>query len=199
VSTTAEDRLAQILHCGYIAAFPTFGTEGPVVCLSQHSNAALQVLLSSGVTARGPYDPWALLINYAPAVLQGALPIWPMDDEQLGATADLPSKLRDRRVRHVVGSVDWSAEREWRICWGLGPAPGAVGLSLVNGTLAGAIVGRPGWNPPYFGSPPHYAYTCHRVPRWLWTGTHIVADGVFDIAEQERRDREEFDSMHAGL
>ncbi|MFC5107534.1 hypothetical protein [Kibdelosporangium philippinense] len=40
------------------------------------------------------------------------------------------TKLRDRRVRHLVGEVDWSAEREWRICWGAGPTPGNVDLRL---------------------------------------------------------------------
>ncbi|RSM58313.1 hypothetical protein DMH04_56250 [Kibdelosporangium aridum] len=105
-------------------------------------------VFSTGVIARGAYAPWALPVHYVPAVLQGALPIWPMDDDQLTATANLPVKLLDRRVRHVVGEVDWSAEREWRVCSGVGPAPGCPGLSLADGALAGIIVGQSGWTPP---------------------------------------------------
>jgi hypothetical protein len=75
---TPEERLIRILQGGCLRASPTFGTVGPVLCLSEPSETALGVLLSTGVTFRGPYAPWAVLIERKTIVDGGFRPVWHM-------------------------------------------------------------------------------------------------------------------------
>ena len=55
---TPERRLARILQTGWLLASGTYGTVGPVLCFSELSDAALSVLLTTGLNDRGPYPPW---------------------------------------------------------------------------------------------------------------------------------------------
>lgn len=195
VSVEPEQRLAQILHAGYIRAFHTYRTEGPVLCLSESSWAALHVMFGRGVTSRGPYAPWALLLRRDAAVAAGVRPVWYMADEELQATASMPMWLRDRRVRYVPGVADWLAEREWRLCWGDAPiCPGHVPGLALTGLLTGVIVGQQGWYPPASVTYENgigrlsYAIGCHGIPRWWWNGQMLRDDGVFDLNYQVRVD-----------
>lgn len=175
VPADPEGRLAAILGSGFIRGYNAFGTAGPVVCVSEPSLAGLQKLFSTGVTARGPYAPWALVLERQQAVAAGFRPVWHMDDQDRAATEHLPAKMRDRRVSYTPGRVEWLAEREWRYCWGddaimPGHVPG-IGLS---GLLLAVIVGRQGWSPAPGPYAPHLG-----LQRWLWNGQCLVSDGVF--------------------
>lgn len=187
-----DDRLASIAHAGAIYAAKAWGTRGPVVCMSEASPAALVTLFSTGVTYRGPYAPWAVMLNRAVAVTSGVGPVWYMGDDAIAATETLPDDLADRRVRYVPGRADWLAEREWRMCWGNTPiAPGNVaGLGLA-GLATGVIVGSQGWLPPprlVNGGPQAgqlaYAWPAHGLARLWWTGQALVFDGTIDIQAQ---------------
>ena len=121
----------------------------PVVCLSEASSAALVTLFFTGVTHRGPYAPWAIMLDRAAAVANGFGPVWHMGDDALSATDTLPAHLADRRVRYVPGAADWLAEREWRMCWGDALInPGFVPALPLAGLATGVIVGTQGWLPP---------------------------------------------------
>ena len=85
-----DDRLAGIAHAGAIAATRVWRARGPVVCLSEASPAALMALFSTGVTYRGPYSPWTVMIDRAAAVAAGVRPVWHMGDDALAATESLP-------------------------------------------------------------------------------------------------------------
>jgi hypothetical protein len=118
----AEHRLVQILQQGLLRAAPTWGTAGPVVCVSESTENAIKVMVSSGVTTRGPYEPWALLLDRDALINLGFRPVWHMSERSLQATDHLPALFRDLRVRYQPGVVDWLAEREWRVCWGTHPS-----------------------------------------------------------------------------
>jgi hypothetical protein len=145
----AEQRLVQILQQGLLRAAPTFGTAGPILSVSESTESAIKVMLSNGVTARGPYAPWALLLDRDALIANGFRPVWPMSAAQLQATSQLPAADRDLRVKYEPGTVDWLAEREWRRCWGDAPiGHGHVQGLQLTGLLSGVIVGRRRWMPP---------------------------------------------------
>lgn len=187
-----DDRLAGIAHAGAIYATRVWSSRGLVVCLSEASPAALVRLFSTGVTYRGPYAPWAVMLNRATAVTSGIAPVWYMSDEALAATDTLPDHLADRRVRYVPGAADWLAEREWRMCWGNTPiAPGYAAALGLAGLATGVIVGTQGWLPaarqvtsgPSVGQLA-YAWPVHGLARWWWNGQAVVPDGTIDIQTQ---------------
>jgi hypothetical protein len=190
-SATPERRLVQILQQGILRAALAFGTAGPVLCVSESTTSAIRVMLSTGVTSRGPYAPWALLLDRDALIRRDFRPVWHMSGQELQATSELPASYRDRRIRYEPGVVDWLAEREWRACWGDSPIEdGRVpGLEL-TGVLNGVIVGRRGWMPPpitTFDGPVtwrRYARSCHAVPRLWWNGQELVADGEFNLNRQ---------------
>lgn len=187
-----DDRLAGIAHAGAIYATRVWRTRGPVVCLSEASPAALVRLFSTGVTYRGPYAPWAVMLNRAAAVTSGICPVWYMGDDAIAATETLPDYLADRRVRYVPGAADWLAEREWRMCWGNAPiAPGYAAALRLAGLATGIIVGSQGWLPPprQVTDGPQagqltYAWPVHGLARWWWNGHALVSDGTIDIQTQ---------------
>lgn len=184
----AGDRLAGIAHVGAIYYTRVWGSRGPVVCMSEASPAALTTLFATGVTHRGPYAPWAVMINRVAAIAAGARPVWHMGDDALTATNSLPTYLADLRVRYVPGRVDWLAEREWRICWGDMPiAPNNVGALRLANLATGVIVGVHGWLPrprQTQSGQLSFAYAVHGLARWWWNGERIVPDGIIDIAAQ---------------
>jgi hypothetical protein len=184
---TPQQRLASILQCHFIRARPVFRTIGPVVCFSEASLTALGTLFATGVTGRGPYDPWALLLDRTRLIAAGVRPVWYMDDDELLATSTLDPRMTDRRVRYLPGRIDWLAEREWRCCWGGQPiANGHVPGFVLTGNIVGVIVGTSGWQPP---SPPQQqapmdtttstsVWTAHQAPRIWWNGQRLVYDGI---------------------
>lgn len=187
-----DDRLAGIAHAGAIAATRVWRARGPVVCLSEASSAALATLFSTGVTYRGPYSPWAVMLDRAAAVAAGARPVWHMGDDALAATESLPDYLADLRVRYVPGAADWLAEREWRLCWGDTPiAAGNIPGFTLAGHATGVIVGVRGWLPlprPLTHGPQTgqlaFAWPVHGLSRWWWNGQTMVNDGSLDIQNQ---------------
>lgn len=184
-----EHRLCGILQQGAVRGAKTWGTLGPVVCVSEPSETALKVMLGTGVTHRGPYAPWAVLIRREALIAAGFRPVWHMSDEEMSATDGQTARFRDRRVSYNPGRVDWLAEREWRLCWGLKDEPDAPSFDLTN-ALEGVIVGESGWMPSpaveYSGHATwtRYARSCHNVSRLWWNGKDLLDDGVFDLERQ---------------
>jgi hypothetical protein len=202
--TDPEQRLVRILQEGYLRAAPTWGTRGPVLCVSESTSGAIAVMLGSGVTTRGPYAPWALLLDRHAVIERGFRPIWHMSPAQLAATDGLPTMDRDLRIRYEPGEADWLAEREWRRCYGDAPDGGwsaPRGLEL-TGLLTGVIVGRKGWMPPPLvtiesstavgplmrGSVTvtrtKFADSVDEVPRLWWDDGQLKDDGAFDLRRQ---------------
>ncbi|MGK3206908.1 hypothetical protein [Amycolatopsis sp. MEPSY49] len=176
VPAKPEDRLAMILTCGFIQGFSTFGTWGPVVCTSEVSGAGLAALFSTGVTSRGPYEPWAVVLKRDAAIDLGFRPVWYMDTQERVATNDLPVRMLDRRVTYNPGLEDWLAEREWRLCWGdTEIRPGNVPAISLPGLITAVIVGQSGWQPLRGPAPTWF----DGIPRCLWDGQNLVVDGVF--------------------
>ncbi len=201
-----DQRLVRILQEGFLRAAPTFGTRGPVLCVSESTDAAIRVMLNTGVTTRGPYAPWALLLDRAALVGREFRPVWHMSRTEMNATDSLPTIHRDRRVWYEPGRADWLAEREWRRCWGDVPVQDTdpPGLDLA-GLLTGVIVERQGWMPPplvTMRTPPlsflmysrvtvtstKFAGSVDQVPRLWWNGHELKADGVFDLHRQMLED-----------
>ncbi|MEU0792870.1 hypothetical protein ABZ342_22580 [Amycolatopsis sp. NPDC005961] len=174
VPVAPEARLAYIMNLGYILGFPTFGSVGRVACASEVTSAGLTALFSTGVTNRGPYEPWAVVLGREKAIEIGFRPVWYMSDDEQRVTNYLPIAMRDRRVTYNPGQTDWLAEREWRYCWGDAQTPpGHVPAIGLIGLLIAVIVGRSGWQPPHGQVTPSLAGT----PRLLWTPHGLVADG----------------------
>lgn len=204
-----EQRLVRILQDGHLRAAPTWGARGPVLCVSESTDGAIAVMLSTGVTPRGPYAPWALLLDRVALIERGFRPVWHMSPAQLAATDGLPTVHRDQRIRYEPGRADWLAEREWRRCYGDAPDGGwpAPRSLQLTGLLTGVIVGRQGWMPPPLvtsDSTPvrplmrgsltvtrtttKFAGSVDEVPRLWWDDGQLKDDGVFDLHRQMMMD-----------
>lgn len=167
-----EQRLRSILVTGALRGAPTWGTRGPVLCMSELSDAALNAILLRGLNERGPYQPWGLVLHRGPMVALGAAPVWYARTADYNATANLPTQIADRRVHsNPEGNPDWSHEREWRICWGAVQVEYAW-VRLSRDHIRAVIVAQPGWQPS--PSPAWYS----GVERWLWTGSALTRSGV---------------------
>lgn len=153
-ASSAEARLIGILQEGLLRGARTFGTTGPVICVSEPSGAAIQVMLSTGANHRGPYEPWAVLVDRAQVISAGFRPVLHMSSDELRATSTLPASLRDRCVRYDPGRVDWLAEREWRLCSGGEITPSTDLVFVLSGALKGVIVGKKGWRARRAQTPP---------------------------------------------
>src|SRR5687768_4610465 len=71
-----EQRLVRILQEGFLRAAPAFRTSGPVLCVSESTDTAIKVMLDKGVTTRGPYAPWALMLDRRALITGGFRPVW---------------------------------------------------------------------------------------------------------------------------
>jgi len=130
-------RLHNILWEGQIRGFPPFGSDSPMVCLSESPLEHLRWLLS-----HRQWPPWGLLLRRQTAYDLGGGPVWYARTEQL---ATLPAELRGWAVRFEAGAnrSDWLHEREWRI-----PVPpNDTVLHLPPGSVPVILVGDPQWQP----------------------------------------------------
>lgn len=191
VGATAEQRLAEILQGGIISAYPTFGTIGAVICVSEPTEFAVKTMLSTGVTSRGNYEPWAVILDREKLIEAGFRPVWYMSEAELAASRDLPPEMYDRRVKYEPGVVDWTTEREWRLCWGYVPGyedPDAHLRLDIAGLVTGAIVGRPGWNPSDVldGREVQHHEIRNPVTRLLWADGDLKPDGYLDLLDRRR-------------
>jgi hypothetical protein len=109
----------------------------------------------------------------------------------MAATEQLPTKLRNRRVRYDPGSVDWIHEREWRVCFDTDESPS---LTITPDLVAGVIVGRQGWTPPTITIQKRWnvsdgdtvghtwsSRSAHGLGRFCWNGEDLVEDGTIDV------------------
>jgi hypothetical protein len=100
----AEARLICILVTGTLNGARVFGSTQPVICFSEPSQAARRIMLRDGVvTSRGPYAPWGLLFDREGLIKHGARPAVYLSKDEMAVTDDLPTKLRNRRVRYDPG------------------------------------------------------------------------------------------------
>jgi hypothetical protein len=190
----AKERLISILVTGKLKGAPVFGTKQPVLCFSEPSEAARCIMLRDGVVAsRGPYAPWGLLFDRVALIEVGARPALYLSADDWGVTNQLPTKLRNRRVRYDPGSADWLHEREWRLCFETHEQPELV---LTPNLVAGVIVGRQGWTRPVITTSNTFAigpnmtvgytwtsHSAHGLNRWWWTGEDLVEDGTIDLSD----------------
>lgn len=142
--TAALSRLEAIITTGILRGFRAPWTEGPVVCFSELSAVAVERQLVEGFTRRGPYEPYGVIITKLAAFQAGARPAWYLTDSEWEATNGLPlsRSFKDRRVKSEPGGpVDWTHEREWRICF---DSPrGEPHWQLPVGSVAGVITDDP--------------------------------------------------------
>lgn len=169
-------RLDNILWERQIRGFAPFGSDLPMVCLSESPLAHLQWLLSDR-----KWPPWGLLLWRQTVYNLGGGPVWYARTEQLAA---LPEELRAWAVRFETGTSrsDWLHEREWRI-----PVPKTNPvLELPPDGVPVILIGDSNWRPTtrlvrrrvlvdQFGGPvppgaPSY-WKDVDVPElpWLWT------------------------------
>lgn len=170
-----EQRLASILSTGALRAFPVRGTgTRAVIGMSDISPADLQAAFRIGLNARGPFEPWALVMDRDGMWSSGARPVMYADYVAL-------PKLQEVLEEHTLGGgalvqridlnmfrADWTHEREWR--WVATPSRDSI---PVWPQLDAVIVGAAGWQPPLLDEHPD----AKRVQRWWWTGADLVDDG----------------------
>lgn len=142
---TAEERMVNILHGGVLRGAPDFWADAPVICFSEVTEAARRVMLRDGNSKRGAYEPWGLVLDRQRLIAAGARPVLYLSSEEMRQTRQLPTLLRNRRVRYDPGLSDWLHEREWRLCFEPGQTPE---LAITPELVVGVIVGRQGWMPP---------------------------------------------------
>ncbi|WP_319112321.1 hypothetical protein [Streptomyces europaeiscabiei] len=184
---TGEDRLVGILREGRIRGNIPFRQRQSVICLGEPSEAARQVLLSKGM-GRGPYEPWALLLDREALISAGARPVLYLSSDEMKATANMPAKFRARQVRYDPGQADWLHEREWRLTYDVDETPD---FALTANAVRGVIVGEQGWLPPSnFDTQPmpddlfNYPEALNEKPRYWWNGTELVEDGTFELRKR---------------
>jgi hypothetical protein len=164
----ASERLNNILGSGTLYGFPPHGAKQPgdylletpppgaiqpMLCLSESPPQHMDWLLNT----RG-WQPWGLFFHRQWVYNVGGGPVWYTRKEQHDALrADqLPWAVCLDANSH---KSDWLHEREWRIP--LPPENGALPLPI--GTLAGILIGDPGWKPTDPGNP-----LWQRIPRLWW-------------------------------
>lgn len=168
---TPEQRLVSILHSGTLRGTPDFWSDAPVICFSEVTEDARRAMLRDGAGPRGPYAPWGLVLDRQPLIAAGARPVLYLSAEEMGQTGQLPTRLRNRRVRYDPGRSDWLHEREWRLCFETGDDPvlplapqpvfaAGGALSFTPHLVVGVIVGTQGWTPlPRIVSPEEMSST----------------------------------------
>lgn len=191
-SGSARDRLVQVLFEGRLRAASSF-LSPPVVCISEATDAALTTMLKTGVSDRGTYAPWAVLLSRETAIQRGARPaLYVSPQERTRWRLGLEPKPQDeltegRFVTYAPPRVDWTHEREWRFCFNRSAADPAVDLA---GLVVGVITGSRDWYPHPITTPlgglthRKYAGSCESLPRFRWTGDELLLDGTFDIRGQ---------------
>jgi hypothetical protein len=142
---TAEERMVNILHSGVLRGARDYWADAPVLCFSEATETARRAMLRDGVSGRGPYAPWGVVLNRQSLIQAGARPVLYLSSEEMKQTRHLPAPLRNRRVCYDPGRSDWLHEREWRMCFEEGETPE---LPITRELVVGVIVGTSGWMPP---------------------------------------------------
>lgn len=130
-------RLDRILWEGQIRGFAPFGSDRPMVCLSESPPEHLRWLL-----ANHRWQPWGVFLRRQAVYDLGGGPAWYVRSKQLEA---LPTELRGWAVRFETGPnrSDWLHEREWRIPV---PTDNPV-LPLSPGSVSAILIADPQWQP----------------------------------------------------
>ena len=173
---TAEERLRMILSEGRLRAFVTYQSP-PVVCVCEVTRPAANVLLSKGVTGRGPYEPWGVVLSRQACIGAGARPVLHLSTEEierLKSQRGVSPPMHWRAVRHDPPATDWTHEREWRFGFRAKDHDPHVSLA---GLITGIIVGRKGWEPT---EPMDWAGG-QVVKRYLWDGARLVDDQAWTL------------------
>lgn len=172
----AERRLASILRTGELRAFPAHGTDGvSVIGASDVSPADLQAAFRTGLNTRGPFEPWALVLDRETTWAAGARPVLYADygeREVVRAALEARASGRGALVQRIDINMyrsDWTHEREWR--W---IAHAGRDSLPVWAFIKAVIVGTSGWMPPRLRT----NADAERVRRWWWVAGELIDDGM---------------------
>lgn len=174
---TTEERLVSILDSGHLQAFAVPGAEPrlPVIAASDISPADIEGAFRTGLNTRGPFEPWALVLDRESMWSSGTRPVIYADYVHArlireALEASVPGKgALVQRIDLQMYPSDWTHEREWR--W---VARTGRNHLPVWPQLNAVIVGRSGRQPPNLAVHPDSS----RVARWWWTGEELVDDGM---------------------
>ncbi len=125
-----------------------------MVCLSESPPEHLYWLLNT----RG-WQPWGLFFRRERVYNDDGGPVWYARQKQYAALRDEQKPWAVRFDTNLPNKSDWLHEMEWRIP--LPPEDGALPLS--TGTVAGILIGKPGWEPTDPDNP-----LWQKTPRLLW-------------------------------
>lgn len=142
---TPAQRLDNILWEQRLRAFPPYGADQSMVCLSESPWQYLQWLI--GVR---DFPPWGVFLTRQRVFDIGGAPVWYVRPDQF---AGIDSAHRSWAVRLDTtpgNRSDWLHEREWRIA----PTAGTDGVGLGDGSVVCILVGDPAWRPSQRFWPP---------------------------------------------
>lgn len=180
--STPEERLVRILVEGRLLPSTRF-THRPAVCVSESSPDAAEAFFSRGVNVRGPYDPWALLLNRNACIESGFRPVvhasnLEIEGVKLAAREDMRVEtLLGRMVRYEPPHRDWLHEREWRRAFRESVPEARLSVSL-HDLVRAIIVPESGWSPPLDRT---FAPACQRLERIHWDGQELRKDGYLEL------------------
>lgn len=179
---TPRERLVRILEEGRLLPSTRY-TFRPAVCVSESTPLAVQRFFSTGVTHRGSYEPWALLLRRNPCIKAQFRPV--IHASALEVAAIKFQAESDMRVEKMLGRMiefdppekDWLHEREWRRPFPRHTHEDRLHVDL-DGLVHSVIVPEQGWLPSLDRT---YARSCQRLERIYWDGTNLKNDGWLEL------------------
>lgn len=138
-------RLDNILWEQQLRAFAPFGSDQPMVCLSESPWPHLAWLIQT----KG-FPPWGVLLWRQWVYDMGGAPVWHVRPEQYDLIKPEARPWTVRLDTTYGERSDWLHEREWR----LPVAPPDTAVPLSAGGLAAVVVGDPAWQPSIRYWPP---------------------------------------------
>jgi hypothetical protein len=193
---SGSQRLSNVLIGGFLRAFHVIGSSSDrIVAASDISHAELHHAFRTGLNARGPVRPWAVVLRREKMWELGMRPV-------IYAEASVSERFRGASetirgpgwgalvVRTELAPQtrnDWTHEREWRFCFPYAAQP----FVDIRTAVRAVVVGEQGWLPtPVSGLHLDLALTyfpTYSVERWHWNGQTLVHDGSFRVESDPER------------
>ena len=179
VEMNAYQRLFYIIQERRLRGFRPFGSQHPMICLSESPLPHLSwLILQKG------FQSWGLFLNRQWVYDNGGAPAWYVRADQYAQLSDDQRRWAVRLDATNGSRSDWLHEREWRI-----PLPdnAELGLALTQGAVAAILVPNPAWQdmlaPGSMGSPimqrfPARYQGFEGLPHWWWNHEARTWQGV---------------------